>query len=617
MKQIRDLNLLSLSFKVFLILIFLASQVKSDTRSVKTSRVGPLGEGWRPTTVLIVSQQNVSADCTIRPSAVLNGTFPGPELRFKAGQRVWIRVINNLQGESITMHFHGLSQQGSPFSDGTIQISQYGIPPNGGYFDYEFQLKDDSPGTYIYHLHSAFKVITAYGSFIIEENPKQKVPFDYDDERTIMFGDYYHATDNQIIKGLTASPIKFLGEPQALLVNGNAIGKCNVTNPYGCTETCHAHQVIVKPGKTYRLRVIGITALTYLYFAIQNHEHLKVVEVDGGYVKPASSAHIEIGSGQRYSVLLKTKSLSQLKKLGGSTEFTGRVESRWRAKKDMGSFVLKYQLSESDRKKLNSEVTDKKAQELTSSIALNKTGLDLKALEKLIPLPEAGEKWLHDVFKPHDDNQKTPRANQVTRRIFISGQQRKLDDGTVHWFLNNKSYVETKPKVPYLVRAYTTGLKPNYEAALANNGFDESLNAYPIKLGEVIEFVIINLSSTQNVSEAHPWHFHGQKFFFIAQGYGEFSDERLRKAEKRNQDKHIRRDTQIVFAGKNGKFFEGPLPSGTQAGWMVLRLRATEPGIFFAHCHLQVHALMGMAFVLIIGVENLPSLPKEYLDAYA
>lgn len=55
------------------------------------------------------------------------------------------------------------------------------------------------------------------------------------------------------------------------------------------------------------------------------------------------------------------------------------------------------------------------------------------------------------------------------------------------------------------MRAYTSGLKPDYLAASQNHGFDPSLGAYPIKLGEIVEMVFLNLASTAGVAEAHPW----------------------------------------------------------------------------------------------------------------
>lgn len=57
-----------------------------------------------------------------------------------------------------------------------------------------------------------------------------------------------------------------MGEPQSLLVNGHALAACNATNlpsnlPAGtqCSTACGWEQFVVKPGKKYRLRVIGAT----------------------------------------------------------------------------------------------------------------------------------------------------------------------------------------------------------------------------------------------------------------------------------------------------------------------------------------------------------------------
>jgi len=44
------------------------------------------------------------------------------------------------------MHWHGISQYGAPFADGTPYASQWPIPA-GKYFDYEFQFQDDLDGT--------------------------------------------------------------------------------------------------------------------------------------------------------------------------------------------------------------------------------------------------------------------------------------------------------------------------------------------------------------------------------------------------------------------------------------------------------------------------------------
>jgi hypothetical protein len=83
------------------------------------------------------------------------------------------------------------------------------------------------------------------------------------------------ADDHKIVAGLMNDTFKWLGEPQALLVNGNAKGTCNATAlPAGqkCTTSCGLHQQRVKPNTRYRVRVIGGTALSYLSMALEDHE---------------------------------------------------------------------------------------------------------------------------------------------------------------------------------------------------------------------------------------------------------------------------------------------------------------------------------------------------------
>ncbi|EGG05707.1 uncharacterized protein MELLADRAFT_48734 [Melampsora larici-populina 98AG31] len=562
----------------------LLSSWLSIVSAATTPAVG--SNSFTPNVVLVISQTNVQADCTIRPSVTVNGTSPGPELRFKEGDKLWIRVINTLPEHNSTIHFHGLSQFGSPFADGTEKTAQFAINPNGGYFDYEFQLQPGSAGNYIYHAHVGNQLSTAHGAFIVEDDTKP--PYSYDDEITLLMSDYYHTVDEEIETNLHSTPFKWVGEPQSLLVNGNALGTCDPsTAKYGCVSDCHHHTILVKPDTTYRVRVIGITSLAFLYFAFEDHPHLEVIGVDGGYVKAAKTDHIEVHSGQRYSFLLKTKSEAKLKALNGKRDFWGRIESKWRPAKVHGAFVLRYAE--------------------TNSLDLSHTTNDLD-LKLNTSLPDV------DVQASISIN--SPTTSEVNRRIIISGQQLKSPEGTIKWFVNGKSYVETEPQLPFLVRAYTTGLKPDYEAASKNNGFDPTVGAYPIKLGEVVEMVFLNLASTTNVSEAHPWHLHGQAAYVVGNGLGAFSDEELAKQEAARKHQPIARDTQMVFAGKGATYSNTTVPTGTQTGWMVLRMKAETPGAFLLHCHIQPHAFMGMGVVLLIGMENLPPLPQDFLKEY-
>jgi FtsP/CotA-like multicopper oxidase with cupredoxin domain len=71
-------------------------------------------------------QSNV-ADGTRKIAKGINGHIPGPPLVVYEGQEVVVTVTNHLDGESTTMHWHGLRQLGTPYMDGAGGVSQCAI----------------------------------------------------------------------------------------------------------------------------------------------------------------------------------------------------------------------------------------------------------------------------------------------------------------------------------------------------------------------------------------------------------------------------------------------------------------------------------------------------------
>lgn len=92
-----------------------------------------------------------SPDGFERDMIFMNGQFPGPTLEMNEGATVEFTVINQLPFET-SVHFHGIEQLGSPWSDGVPGVSQKPIPP-GGTFVYKW--KATQYGTYWYHGHLA------------------------------------------------------------------------------------------------------------------------------------------------------------------------------------------------------------------------------------------------------------------------------------------------------------------------------------------------------------------------------------------------------------------------------------------------------------------------------
>lgn len=57
-----------------------------------------------PDAVLVVTEGSRKQSCVPEKEILLvNGTSPGPALRFKEGQTVWIRVYNNVHTQNLTM----------------------------------------------------------------------------------------------------------------------------------------------------------------------------------------------------------------------------------------------------------------------------------------------------------------------------------------------------------------------------------------------------------------------------------------------------------------------------------------------------------------------------------
>jgi FtsP/CotA-like multicopper oxidase with cupredoxin domain len=105
-----------------------------------------------------------------------NGAVPGPELRFKQGERLRIEVENAL-GLDTTVHWHGVRVP-NPM-DGVPHLTQAPIRANGGRFTYEFDLPD--AGTFWYHPHLGSPEQVGrglYGALIVEESDPPAVDRD-------------------------------------------------------------------------------------------------------------------------------------------------------------------------------------------------------------------------------------------------------------------------------------------------------------------------------------------------------------------------------------------------------------------------------------------------------
>lgn len=97
----------------------------------------PLPKGIRRTYNWNITWVSASPDGFRRPFVGINGQWPCPPLTGNLGDTITINVYNGLGNQSTAIHFHGLFQRNTTYSDGASMVTQCPIMP-GDTFVYQF-----------------------------------------------------------------------------------------------------------------------------------------------------------------------------------------------------------------------------------------------------------------------------------------------------------------------------------------------------------------------------------------------------------------------------------------------------------------------------------------------
>ena len=61
---------------------------------------------------------------------LINNQLPGPNIVAYHGQTIVVRVTNSMIQESVSIHWHGIFQYGTPYMDGVGAVTQCNINPS-------------------------------------------------------------------------------------------------------------------------------------------------------------------------------------------------------------------------------------------------------------------------------------------------------------------------------------------------------------------------------------------------------------------------------------------------------------------------------------------------------
>ncbi|KAL2833933.1 multicopper oxidase-domain-containing protein [Aspergillus pseudoustus] len=546
-----------------------------------------------------------------RKMILANSQFPAAPLELKQGDDVEFLVTNNMPF-STSVHFHGIEQQDTPWSDGVPGLSQMPIAPGDSFL---YKWRATNYGSYFYHAHKRGQQEDGmYGAIHIRPDASIEKPFaliagDNADLKAmenaesnttpILLSDVRQLTSEQLWQAeIAGGRDAFCAN--ALLVNGKGTVTClgrqtideSTTIPQrmvlgnqsltdtGClpptnevAQGNYPHNISAFPpsvfsectpsyGMTERLYpdasqpyvsydLVSAAVISTISFAIDEHP-LYVYAIDGHYVEPTLVDTITLTNGARYSVLVK------LDKPAG--DYTIRVANNGVNQILNGSALMTYH---------NGAGVQQRPSEPSISIVGAPTSSQIRVLNEstIVPFPSQAVSEVQ-VAQTH------------VLRIHRHGE-------SYLWTLGNSSFPLSLEEAAPLLFYPSTGEKDL--TIRTNNG----------------TWVDLIFDVDGDLQPPHPIHKHSNKFFVLGQGDGKWNYSSVTEA------------AQIVPESFN---FETPQirdtfvtpPAAAGPTWLALRYHVVNPGAFLLHCHIQVHLNGGMALALLDGVDEWPEVPEEY-----
>ncbi|KAF9887075.1 hypothetical protein FE257_010569 [Aspergillus nanangensis] len=550
----------------------------------------------------------------VRKTILMNGQFPGPTLRMKQGDDVEV-LVNNSMPFGSTVHWHGIEQIGTPWSDGVPGLSQEAIQP-GGEFLYKWKAVDY--GAYIYHGHARGQVDDGmYGAIIIEPSESVEKPFEIitqnPDEldalreaeletKPIIISDWRPLTSEELWQVQVRSGIESYCA-SSVLINGKGSSMClpqdrlnvlmteeqkiilgnqQTVTDMGCLPpndgllgTFPRDPSLTPPGfyqgcspsegpvETFEVDaasqyrswdIISMAGSSSLIFSIDEHP-MYVYRIDGRYIEPLRVEAVNVPIGTRYSVFTK---LDQ-----SPGDYTVRVANVNANQIINGTAILSYKTA--DQSQQDTASSQPSINEL--GVGTNVTGTTVILNEtNVIPFP---------VVKP---------ATTADQTIILNVGQ---INASYRWEMGNASFpLENEDATPLLFN--TSSIPAQYTVRTHNSTWVD---------------LIINVTTIGQ--PAHPIHKHSNKYFVIGSGTSAWNYSSVAEAMQEIPQNFNFENPQIRDT------FNTPA-SDFAPSWLAIRYQVVNPGPYLLHCHFQMHLSGGMALAFLDGVDAWPQVPEEY-----
>ncbi|KAK5841485.1 hypothetical protein PVK06_003806 [Gossypium arboreum] len=523
-----------------------------------------------------IRYHNVTRLCHTRTILSVNRRYPGPPLVAREGDRVIVKVVNHV-ANNVSIHWHGIRQLTTGWSDGPSYVTQCPIQTNQSYI-YNFTITGQR-GTLLWHAHFSWLRATIHGPIIILPKHNQSYPFQKPHkEVTIILGEWFNVDPEAII----SQALKTGGGPNvsdAYTINGlpGLLYNCSSKDTY---------KLKVKPGKTYLLRLINAALNDELFFTIANHT-LTVVEGDAIYTKPFDTDKLLITPGQTTNVLLKTKPEYPNSKFLIAARPYSPGQGTFDNSTTMG--ILEYEHPFKKPFK-NLTLIQPNLPQINDTQFVSNFTMKFRSLanyEFPANVPKTVDKRFFFTVGlgtspcPKNTTCQGP-TNSTKFAASVNNVSFTLPSVAIlqaYYFGQSNGVYTTDFPVEPMVPFNYTGIAPN------NTNVMNGTRTVVLPFNTSVELVMQDTSILG--AESHPLHLHGFNFFVVGQGFGNFDP--VKDPAKFNLVDPMERNTAGVPAG----------------GWIAIRFLADNPGVWFMHCHLDVHTSWGlkMAWIVLDGPE--------------
>ncbi|XP_048548225.1 laccase-15-like [Triticum urartu] len=507
----------------------------------------------------VVSQIKLRRLCNDTLVTVVNGQLPGPAIEVTEGDSLVVHVINK-SPSGLTIHWHGVKQQLNCWADGAGMITQCPIQPNKN-FTYRFNVKGQE-GTLWWHAHVGCLRATIHGALLIRpRSGPNSYPFPRPNkEIPIVIGEWLGMDPIELETRIQRSILS--DEPLSATINGK-LGDAN-----NCSGVIEDNYILnVEQGKTYLLRIVNAALHSEYYVKIAGHT-FTVVAADANYVKPYNTDTIAIAPGETVDALL----------VADASPGRYYIVANSKSMKVKTRGIVHYNPSKryDDTPVMAPDMPGKNDAVASFYFHGNLTSLPHPLAH---PVPaNVDEQLFMAIDTTHMCREGGSVCGLVSRMNNISFQ---LPSRTpllkAHYYHNVSSSVSTLQEFPSSI---PPGLV--YDEGQTS----KATSVRRLRYNTTVEIVF--RCPPVMYSYSNPMHLHGHDFFVLAQGHGKYDAQK--DVQTYNLVDPPVRNTILV-----------PV-----VGWTAIRFVASNPGVWFLHCHYEKHASSGMAMAFM--VENGPTL---------